>query len=195
MARPRQFDEQQALERALDAFWARGYEATSVTDLMSATGLAKASLYSSLGDKHTVFLRALELFMRNGRRDLEAIAAQDGVAADLLRQWLEHVAAMATCSGVRRGCFMVNSAVELAPHDADVQKLLRRNEKQIEALYTGLLERGVRDGSLRSDLDIASAAGWLTTAVYGMQVKGKLALSPKQAGTAIDFTLSALATR
>lgn len=195
MARPRQFDEDVALDSAMGAFWEKGYEATSLADLMSATGLAKASLYNSLGDKHTIFLRTLERFMKNGRKDLEDLVVQEGTGGALLRQWLEHIVAMATCQGVRRGCFMVNSAVELAPHDKDVRALLQKHEQRMESHYIKLLERGIEDGSLRADLDVAQTAQWITTVVYGTQVRGKLAISQNQGDSTVDLLISALEAR
>ena len=194
MARLRKFDEHEALENALDAFWVNGYEATSVSNLMEATGLAKASLYNALGDKHTVYLRALEVFTQNARRDLKQLAEEEGTGAELLHRWLEHVAGMASCTGVRRGCFMVNSATELAAHDDKVKAVLRRHERNVEGIYRDLLKRGMRDGSLRDDLNASAVAAWLTTMVYGLQVKGKLSLSTVQASEHIEFTMSVLTT-
>lgn len=161
-------------------FWSHGYEATSVSTLMEVTGLAKGSLYKGFGDKHQLFITALTRYLERGRENLRQCLgrAENGCAG--LRRWLEDNAAASTNRGLRRGCFAVNTAVELAPHDAETQKVLRDHERQMEKLYRECVSRGIDDGSLRADLDPASTARWITTVVYGLQVRSKLGMSAPQ---------------
>jgi TetR/AcrR family transcriptional repressor of nem operon len=192
MARPREFDEDQVLDWALDAFWSHGYEATSLADLMEATGLAKGSLYKGFGDKRSLFLRALERYLDRGFDGLRSLGSQADSGGATLRLWLSNVVAMATCTGLRKGCMAVNCTVELAPHDGDIRSILRKQERRLERLYAELVERGVKDGSLRQDLDTQASAEWLTTIVDGLQVRGKLGLTRAQAMRAVDMAMSAL---
>ena len=195
MARPREFDEAQVLDQAMEAFWAHGYEATSVADLMEATGLAKGSLYKGFGDKRSLFLRALERYLGRGLDGLRALSGDGASGAESLRHWLSVIVSMATCSGVRKGCMAVNCTVELAPHDEEVRAILRRQERSVERVYAELVERGIQDGSLRPDLDPRASAEWLTTVVDGLQVRGKLGLTRPQAQRAVDMAMIALTPR
>ncbi len=195
MGRPREYDEAEVLSKALNAFWTHGYEATSMADLMEATGLAKGSLYKGFGDKRTLFLRALDSYLADGRATLSERAAGAKTARAALRQWLAWVVDSATCTGVRRGCMAVNCTIELAPHDADVRKQLQRHVKLLERTYAELIRRGIDEGSLRADLDPDAAARWLTTIIDGVQVRGKLGLTRAEAEEAIDMALSALEAR
>jgi TetR/AcrR family transcriptional repressor of nem operon len=192
MARPREFDEEEVLEKAMDVFWAHGYEATSVADLMEATGLAKGSIYKGFGDKRSLFIRAMEHYLQNARSMLAEQAAGAVGARQALRTWLAGVVEMATGSGLRKGCLAVNCAVELAPHDADIRRRLKSHEKRVEQTYAALIRRGVEEGSLRENLDPDAAARWLTTVIDGLQVRGKLGLTRAEAEEAIEMALSAL---
>ena len=99
---------------------------------------------------------------------------------------------MSTCAGVRRGCFSVNSTVELAPHDADVRKRLRRNTRQKEKTIAAVVRRGIADGSLRENLDPEVTASYVTTVMNGLQVRGKLELTERQANETVAMALEAL---
>lgn len=192
MGRPREFDEDEVLQRALEVFWTHGYEATSVTDLMHATGLAKGSVYKGFGDKKSLFMRTLDMYLEHGRTGFVRLDRAHASALDVLRAWLTHAVEMGTTQGVRKGCFAVNCTVELAPHDADVRQLLKTHERQLEGLYERTLQRGIADGSLRTDLEPREAARWLTTVVAGIQVAGKTGMSRKDALAMVSFALDAL---
>ena len=191
MGRPREFDEEKVLDQALDAFWRRGYEATSVADLMEATGLAKGSLYKAFGDKKSLFLVALRRYLDQGYVKARAIlfdaeSAEAGVGA-----WLEHVVRMATCPKAR-GCFAVNCTVETAPHDPEVQAVLVKHAARLERLFEDVLARGVERGELRPDLDPPTAARFITTIVNGLQVSGKGGLSYEDAQAQLALAMFAL---
>lgn len=189
--RPREFDEDEVLDRALDVFWERGYEATSVSDLMKATGLAKGSLYKAFGDKRQLFLRALERYLEQGRDGLGDIASADSAKA-ALRFWLTNIVSMATCTGVRKGCLAVNCTVELAPHDDELRDVLRRQEVAVERVYARLIARGIDQGEFRPGLDPEASARWITTLVDGLQVRGKLGLTKAAGMETVEMSLSAL---
>ena len=126
MARPKEFDVEQALEAAMRAFWERGYEATSLSDLTEAMGVPKASLYATYGDKHRLFLAALA---RYSRHELDGLRA--ALAGRSPRAALEAVFAGAVSSldprDSHRGCFVANSVAEVGPHDAEAAEILRRH--------------------------------------------------------------------
>lgn len=191
VGRPREFDEDEVLDRALGVFWEHGYEATSLSDLMRATGLAKGSLYKAFGDKRAFFVRALERYLAQGREHLGGMV-REHAPKEALRLWLANIVGSATCSGVRRGCFAVNCTIELAPHDSELRDVLRRHERSLERLYAKLLSEGIERGDFRAGLDPAATARWITTLVDGLQVRGKLGLSHAAAMETVDVSLAAL---
>ena len=192
MARPREFDIEEVLTQVLDVFWAHGYDATSMSDLMEATGLAKGSLYKGYGDKKSLFMRALDSYLKRANDGLSEAAASSDSGREALESIFSGVVAMSTCAGVRRGCLSVNSTIELAPHDPDVRNRLRRNTRQKEETIAGVLRRGIEDGSLREDLDPGVTASYLTTVLNGLQVRGKLGLTRKQAYETVGMAMGAL---
>lgn len=192
MARPREFDEEKVIASAIDAFWTHGYDATSVTDLMGATGLAKGSLYKGFGDKKHLFMQALNSYLNAGHDGLLELDASSGSGRQVLEQFLSGVVGMSTGKGVRRGCLAVNSGVELGPHDSEVRNRLRRYYRQREKTIAAMVSRGIADGSLRNDLDPEAAARQIITLTDGLHVRGKLGLTRKEADETIAIALSAL---
>ena len=187
--RPREFDEDHVLLNAMEVFWERGYESTSITDLMAATGLAKGSLYKGFGDKRSLFLRALQRYMEQQRRMFQdTLSVHKSPGAGLVA-WLTHIVGTATRKGLRRGCMTINCVVELAPHEPDLRKVLRNNEKHFEKFYADTLERGVQTGEFRKDLDTDKGARFLLTLISGLQVQGKLGLSYKEATHIVELAL------
>ena len=192
MARPREFDIDKVLSTVLDVFWAHGYDATSMSDLMAATGLAKGSLYKGYGDKKNLFLRALDSYLSSANAELSEAAASSESGREAFEKIFSGVIGMSTCAGVRRGCFSVNSTIELAPHDADVRNRLRRNTRQKEKTIAAIVHRGIADGSLRKNLDPEVTASYVTSVMNGLQVRGKLGLSEQQAKETVAMVMATL---
>ena len=170
MARTPEFDHDQVLESALQAFWQKGYEATSLTDLLEATGLARQSLYNTFGDKRALFLTSLRRYADVGIGRLsEALeggsvrAAIRGVFDDALN-----------CSDRDQGCFLVNAAAELLPRDAEVGRLVASTLARQERALAEALRRGVRKGELHLTPNrIEQTARFLVGALQGLRVMVK----------------------
>lgn len=168
MARPREFDVDVALSAALEAFWSKGYEATSLQDLTEAMGIQKGSLYKAFGDKKALFLRALGAYLEAGRRRLaKALAAEEPLAA--LGAWLEGRGPDCDVRGPR-GCFVVNATVELAPHDAEVAALTGDHWRKLERVVAEALRRGQAAGAVRKDRGAAEMARLLVGFQAGAMV-------------------------
>lgn len=192
MARPREFDIEEALTKALDAFWLHGYDATSMSDLMEATGLAKGSLYKAYGDKKSLFMQALDSYLLRANAGLSETAVSTGSGRETLERIFAGVIDMSTRVGVRRGCFSVNSTNELAPHDADVRNRLHKNTLQKEMTIATVIRRGTADGSLRKNLDPEITASYVTTVMNGLQVRSKLGLTEQRANDTVTLAMAAL---
>jgi TetR/AcrR family transcriptional repressor of nem operon len=189
VGRPREFDEDQVLERALHIFWRLGYEATSVTDLMEGTGLAKGSLYKAFGDKRGLFLKALDRYLERGRDALRRTMADAATVGEGLEAGLA-CAVRTACDREKKGCFGVNCIIELAPHDAEVRARMETHLHKVEALYADVLGRAVERGELRRDLEPRVAAALLSTVVNGLAVMGKASLSLRSGQAQVALLLA-----
>lgn len=171
----REFDRNDALEKALLVFWRRGYEATSLDDLLEAMNIGRQSLYDTFGDKHSLFLEALERYV--ARRTEEIVSALD--AAPSVRQGMDAIfmaVARESATKKRRGCFGVNTVMELAPHDAKVAKVLAAEQRHTTEHFYRALERGRQRGELSGATDakdLWALARFLVGALQGMRVSAK----------------------
>lgn len=193
MARPRAFEEAEALQKALDTFWHRGYSATSVEDLVAGTGLSRASLYATFGDKHQLFIRALGHYQQQSCQTLTALTADPGAGPLAhIRQILELTLALALADDQQKGCFMVNTTAELAPHDAEAQALVRQNQQFMENLLATLLRQGQDCGEVNRRAAPQAQARLLASILNGMRVLAKANPDPQQLRDVVDTALLAL---
>jgi TetR/AcrR family transcriptional repressor of nem operon len=167
MGRPRQFVPAEALKDALEVFWEKGYEATSLDDLTAAMHLSRSSFYACFGSKHAVMLAAVERYADDLFARLEAMAASMP-PTEALHAIL---AAIADVDAGRRGCFFVNSVTELAPHDAALAAFGQHHVARTGALVAGLLERAGFAPALaqeRAGALLALAIGTITLRKAGL---------------------------
>ncbi len=135
VGRPREFDVDTVLDAAMRAFWENGYESTSLADLMSATGLHKGSLYQAFGDKRSLFLQSLERYLETSTlRDNEIMATATSPLDGILKV-VHTMIDLEVEEGCPTGCLAINSMVEMAPHDSDVQKVIAaHHQKHLEKI-------------------------------------------------------------
>jgi AcrR family transcriptional regulator len=187
MARPRKFDESEVLAAAQDAFWTRGYAATSVEDLTAATGLGKGSLYGAFGDKHALYLRALDdyiaRYLDEAREQLRdpAYSAYDRLARHLRAQ----VAAL-TADTERRGCMMARGAAELSGLDDAVEKAVERAYRQWLTALTDTVKEAQRDGSIDAAQNPKALASTLLSFIRGQEAVHKGGAKPAQLKAAAE---------
>lgn len=171
--RPREFDEDAAIERAMGVFWSSGYYATSLPDLLEATELSRGSLYAAFGDKHGLFLRALDRYIDESlaRLDRELDPRKNSLAG--LQVCLAGYVERASGVGAKRGCLVVATAMELAGNDIEVEKRIRRFFKAMETRLAAALARARAEGDLVEDVDPATVARLLVCLLEGMRVVSK----------------------
>lgn len=193
MARPREFDMDEALEGAMNAFWERGYEATSLADLMAATGLAKGSIYKAFEDKHDLFLRSLQRYLDNLYRETSQILDASNSPTEGLRQWLSCLI-LEVCHDQdrQRGCFAVNTVVELAPHDDDVAQLLKSHFKRMRRVLTQLIQRGQERGEFQTAQAAPDLTEFVLVFVSGLVSMSKVKLPKAQTERLLEAVLTAL---
>jgi TetR/AcrR family transcriptional regulator, transcriptional repressor for nem operon len=193
MARPREFDIDEALDAAMGAFWVRGYEATSLNDLMQAMGLQKGSIYKAFGDKHALFLSALQRYVdRMYEVHREALAEGHSPRA-AIQDWLDRLIEAAPAEGGScRGCFAVNTLVELGPHDEQARRVLEAHFERVRQLLMEQIRRGQEQGEVRRDVDAGQCAQFLMTMVAGLLGSLKGATSKPEARRLAQTTLHLL---
>jgi TetR/AcrR family transcriptional repressor of nem operon len=169
MARPREFDEQTVLDAAIWCFWSRGYEATSVKELVDRTGITAASLYNAFGDKRALFRTALDHYVeaRIGERirRCEALPPREAIASffgEILSRSLDD------CE--HKGCLLVNSALEMAPHDAEFRAVITSGLDRIEAFFRDRVEAGQAAGTITHALPAEALAHHLLGVLMGVRV-------------------------
>jgi TetR/AcrR family transcriptional regulator, transcriptional repressor for nem operon len=164
-------------------------------DLVTGLGINRASLYDTFGDKRTLFLRSLREYGRQTRYRRNTLLRQPRPAAELLRELLENIVLEILADTQQaKGCFMVNSATELAPHDAEVAQLVRDNQQDFETELTALLALGQAAGNITRAQPPQVLAGFVFTVVGGLQVQGKLGPLAETLRGVVDVALAALVT-
>jgi TetR/AcrR family transcriptional regulator, transcriptional repressor for nem operon len=169
MARPREFDEATVLEAAMHCFWAQGYEATSVRDLAAQMGITGASLYNAFGDKRSLYRRSLAYYLAQSVRDrvarferLEPFPA--------IRAFFDEIVGRSVNDKQRRGCMLVNTALELAPYDAEFRKIVAEEMIFIEQFFLRCVAAGQKDGTVSAAQPAAELAELLLSVLLGIRV-------------------------
>ncbi len=190
MARPKAFDRDEALDRAMQLFWSRGFEATSIQDLVEAMGINRGSLYAAFGDKHALYLAALDRFCRTAG-DVEGLlgtALRDsGSAKAAIRRLF-----LAAAAGGRRGCMVVNTAVEFCPDSGDIGAHVALAMRRTEAALHGVLLQARASGEIGDRVDAPALARYLTSSLNGLRVMAKATDDHATLSDIVDVTLSVL---
>jgi TetR/AcrR family transcriptional repressor of nem operon len=189
LARPREFEEATVLEAAMRCFWARGYEATSVRDLAGEMGITGASLYNAFGDKRSLYRRALDHYLDQSVRDRVARLEPSLPPLDAIRAFFDEVIRRSVNDRERRGCMLVNAALESASHDAELRKAVARETVFIEGFFCRCAAAGQKDGTITRSRSPEQLARMLLSILFGIRVLARTrpqkALLEGAAGTAL----------
>ncbi|MDT7844489.1 TetR/AcrR family transcriptional regulator [Streptomyces justiciae] len=192
MARTKEFDPEAALQAALELFWRRGYEATSMADLVDHLGIGRASIYATFGSKHELYLKALERYQER-LPDLLGELSQPGPVLPAVRALVRRYADEATAENLRlNGCFITNTAAELAPHDPAAARQVERNWDHLETVLHSGLVRARAQGELPEDRDPLTLARMLLVLLQGLKVVGKASPDPARVRDAAEQALALL---
>jgi TetR/AcrR family transcriptional regulator, transcriptional repressor for nem operon len=189
MARPKEFDPDQALDAAMRLFWERGYEATSMQDLVERTGVHKRSLYDTFGDKHTLYVRSLDRYLEAAEAQQLAIMRTVEGPRAALRALLEIVI---PAKDRPRGCFAVNAATETAPADPDVDRRLTATFATSERLVRTLVTEAQRAGEIAPGRDPEALVAGLHNGWIGLRVRARAGLSAARVREEIDRLMALL---
>lgn len=192
MARTKEFDPDAALQAALELFWERGYESTSIADVVERLGIGRASLYATFGDKHELYVKALRRYLQTRDPSPIELLSQPGPALPAIRRLVEQYAWRASTEEGRRGCMIVNAAAELLPRDEEVCRVVDRSWEGVETALTSALIRARAQGELAEGRDPRALARFLLVVLQGMAVMGKASADPDRMRDAAEQALSML---
>jgi TetR/AcrR family transcriptional regulator, transcriptional repressor for nem operon len=192
VARTKAFDPDAALDRAMDVFWARGFDGTSAENLVEALGINRSSLYGTFGSKRELYLKALSRYAAVGGERVRAAVAGEGSVRDRLRRGLLAIAEDDLGRGASRGCFAINAGSELAGDDAEVRRLVRAAFDEVRDVLLAELRRGAAAGEIAADRDLDALASTLMTALQGIRVVAKSTRSRRTVEQSVDTLLALL---
>lgn len=192
MGRPRQFDEEDVLDRAMELFWRQGYAATSLQELLDHMGISRQSLYNAFGDKHQLFLRCLERYCE--RHAEEILVALEKPCADLstIRTFFARFSEILVSSSKPLACMIGKSSMEMGCEDAAVQKRLRVHLCRIEQAFTNAVQNAIDSGQLTHVEDARAVARHLLATAQGIGVLARGGAGPDVVDDALRVSLSVL---
>ena len=190
MARSKEFNEEEALDKAMEVFWKQGFEKTSIQDLVDQMGIHRRSLYDTFGDKHSLFVQTLERYESLIAAQIRKQITEEMTTVESIRKIFE--LAVYSDNTYPKGCLMVNTAVELSLLDNEVSQRIQSAFKQTENLIADLLSKGQARGEVASSFDINELARYIHNALIGIRVLVKVTADPKEFDSTIDMTLSIL---
>lgn len=194
MAGPvKQFNREEALERAMALFWANGYEATSIQELVETMGVNRASLYDTFGNKQSIYNQALDKYCNIAQLQIEKIANSqppdaNASAIAILKNILIELL-VSDSSMKQAGCFINNTAVELGPHDAVLAEKVNVFWQLIENNFKSLLDKAVSQNEIPRDTNTQEMASFVNTMMQGMAVRNKVGSTPGQALASIEYVV------
>ncbi|WP_149096047.1 TetR/AcrR family transcriptional regulator [Paenibacillus terrae] len=177
MARYKEFEENAVLDKAMKLFWEQGYEKTSMTDLVEHMGIHRRSLYDTFGDKHTLFLKAMDRFRTKVNSELAGIVKGSETAVEALQLIISYM--IYGNEDSPSGCLMVNSAVELAMRDVDVDSKATESFTLTEQLFKDIILWGQENGELNLDYDASVLAEHLNVVGIGLRAMARTSI-PKE---------------
>ena len=174
MARQLEFDRNEALQKAMELFWEKGYEATTLNDLLARTGIKRQSLYNAFGNKHELYLEALERYRGAEGRATLAPMFEPGPIRDRLKRMYQNAIDEVLCDPNLKGCFIANATLELATRDEATGKLVSTNLGGAERLFLDALTEAQAKGEIPEDRDVRALARHFLNSLNGLRVTSKV---------------------
>jgi TetR/AcrR family transcriptional repressor of nem operon len=174
MARPREFNEEDVIDKAVKVFWAKGYEATSIQNLVDAMGIQRGSLYATFGGKQPLFLKSLKRYSVTIVSKLLEILESKSSAVESIELFFSQLVEHLLIAGELRSCLVTNSAIERGLRDEETKQLVLQLLNGLEDGFHNTLLRAKMNGELTTELDLKVVANYLTSSMQGLLVVGKV---------------------
>lgn len=189
--RPKQFDPDCALDRAMMLFWERGYDKTSLGDLLEAMGISRQSLYDTFGDKRKLYLLALDRYRARQQRELVAELFEEDASLPAIKAVFDRLVHNCAC-GQRRACMLGSSTLERLEADVDVKERVRQQLREVEKRFQAAIENATRKGELGAVVDSRAIARHLVNTLQGMSVLSKGGATAEEMKDVVGVALSVL---
>ncbi|MFS3913880.1 TetR/AcrR family transcriptional regulator [Bacillus australimaris] len=170
MVRQREFDEEKALDEAMMLFWEKGYKATSLSDLTAKMGIQRPSLYAAFGDKEELFEAALRKYTKQHAARIRTKLQNNRSVKEAFYTLFADVVEEEYKDGPSKGCFCINTIVELAPHEEKFEILTREHQMYLSVIFEEKIVQGIRSGELESSLNAKALAQTLVVSFIGLTV-------------------------
>ena len=194
MVRTRTFDPSAALDRVVELFSSRGYSDTSMDDIVNATGVSRYGLYSTFGNKRELFEQALERYADSmGREDFLKLL-EPNASLDHVRAIFDHHLRAKSKSGGNLGCMLCHTAMELAPHDSEIEDVLQRFVKRMSKAFTIGLDTAQARGEVGRHVDTKAAGDFLTSTFFGLVVMARSGFPERRLTSVVEATMRSLAS-
>lgn len=191
MGRPKEFKVEEALARAMEAFREQGYDSTTFEHLIQCTGIQKASLYATFGDKRALFMHALRMYHEDLSAKVRELLARPGPVSGKLRAFLAEPSTLDS-EGKLVCCLWVKTQLEISTRDPEIAKFQREFYDSLHEQFAAALEQGVRQGEFRSDLNTNSAAHLLLSTVAGLYVVTRSGIQDDEWAPVLDAFIQTL---
>lgn len=191
MPRPAEFDATEVVHQAMEVFWAQGYTATSIQDLVDSTGVLRGSLYHTFSDKHRLYVLALARYGELALRRANEILAQPGSPIDGIRQVLMDIVDEPPQSR-SRGSMLCNAIAEVTPQDTEISQVIQSITVQLKALIQAALDGAKNEDILDARKNSAALASYLVSSLQGLCVTAKAGAPRDELENIVDVTMSAL---
>ena len=190
MARPVNFNQTEVLDKLTLVFWEKGFYDSSIEDLSSASGLNRSSLYNSFGNKEAIFKQVLKHYQEHySKQRLEQILKTSPVKKALEEYFLSLIE---TEQNRRLGCLLVNTSIELSPHNSQIDKDLQKSFKRVEDIFYQVLEKAQNNNEIDSNKDISLIAKYLLNNVYGIRVSARAGSTKKDLKQIVKVILKSI---
>ncbi|MEZ5017161.1 MAG: TetR family transcriptional regulator [Flavipsychrobacter sp.] len=192
MARVKTFDREEVLHKAMHLFWVKGYNATSMQDLVDTLGINRSSMYDTFGDKRQLFLTALRTYHTNANRPLLEMIQQTEDVEELLNKIFGTTVQECSSKDGSKGCFVANSAVELAPHDEEVAAIVQENMDDLENALTKRFTKAQADGTISKQQTPRSLARFVMNTLTGLRIAAKSGAGRKKYTDVVNVAMTLL---
>lgn len=180
MARTKEFNEDKALDKAIEIFWHKGYNGTSAQDLVTHLGLSRSSLYDTFGDKQKLFTQSLKKYQKQSQDQIVYLFETSENIKETLLDIFKQAIIESLEDKITKGCFMVNSSVELAMHDQEIAKIVQNNAKTMEEIFTNAVKKGQDLGHISKKMDAKVLARFIFNNYSGIRVLARTGEKDKQ---------------
>jgi len=192
MARTKDFNEEEVLEKALNIFWQKGYSGTSMQDLVDGLGISRSSMYDTYTDKYSLFIKSLERYREKTAGEMMQMINQSASPKAVIKKIFQSVVDESLFDKVQRGCFMVNTCVENSTHDKAVAKIVNENMQDVEEAFYHAIKKGQETGEITTRNDARALARFIINNINGIRISAKAGADKKVYEDVMKVTLSVL---